>query len=49
MAAAEEAFTSSSVRELMPIVRIDGSAVGDGRPGQAARSLQVALRSAAEG
>lgn len=49
MAAAEEAFTSSSVRELMPIVRLDGSAVGDGRPGSAARSLQTALRRAAEG
>jgi 4-amino-4-deoxychorismate lyase len=47
LAAADEAFTSSSIRELMPIVRLDGAAVADGRPGVAARSLQAALRAAA--
>ena len=43
---AEEAFTSSSVRELMPVVELDG------RPiplGEAARVLQAALRTAALG
>ncbi|MGA9761648.1 MAG: aminotransferase class IV [Gaiellaceae bacterium] len=47
LAAAEEAFTSSSVRELMPIVELDGSPIGDGRPGLAAVALQQALRRAA--
>lgn len=44
---ANEAFTSSSVRELMPIVRLDGRAVGSGRPGEAAVALHGALRRAA--
>lgn len=44
LARAEEAFTSSSVRELMPVVEIDGARIGDGRPGAAARKLQAALR-----
>jgi branched-chain amino acid aminotransferase len=47
--AAEEAFISSSVREVMPVVAVDGAAIGDGRPGDAARDLQRALRAAASG
>ena len=47
MASAEEVFTSSSVRELMPVVRLDGALVGEGRPGAAAVALQAALRRAA--
>jgi len=47
MAAADEAFSSSSVRELMPVVALDGAPVGNGRPGAAAQELQVALRRAA--
>jgi len=47
LAAAEEAFTSSSVRELMPVVWLDGAELGDGRPGPAAAALQQALRRAA--
>jgi len=42
--AADEAFTSSSVREVMPVVQIDGRRIGDGNPGPAARALQQALR-----
>jgi branched-subunit amino acid aminotransferase/4-amino-4-deoxychorismate lyase len=42
--AADEAFTSSSIREVMPVVAIDGRPVGDGRPGPAAARLQAALR-----
>lgn len=42
--AAEEAFASSSVREVMPVVALDGAPIGDGRPGEAARELQAALR-----
>ena len=41
---AEEAFTSSSVRELMPIVELDGAPVPRG---EAAAALQTALREAA--
>jgi len=44
LAAAEEVFSSSSVRELMPIVRLDDATVGEGRPGEAARALQAELR-----
>lgn len=47
LAGAEEAFTSSSVREVMPAVELDGKRLGDGRPGQAAAELQSALRRAA--
>jgi 4-amino-4-deoxychorismate lyase len=48
LAAADEAFSSSSVRELMPIVVLDGSPIGDARPGPAARELESALRRRAE-
>ena len=47
LAGAEEAFTSSSVREVMPVIELDGKPVGDGRPGPAASRLQDALRRAA--
>jgi 4-amino-4-deoxychorismate lyase len=42
--AADEAFTSSSVREVMPVVAVDGAPIGGGSPGEAARALQAALR-----
>jgi 4-amino-4-deoxychorismate lyase len=42
--AAEEAFTSSSVRELVPVVEIDGARLGRG---PAADKLQEALRALA--
>ena len=38
---AEEAFTSSSIRELMPLVEVDGRTLGRG---PAADALQAALR-----
>jgi branched-subunit amino acid aminotransferase/4-amino-4-deoxychorismate lyase len=44
LASADEAFTSSSVREVMPVVELDGRQIGEGRPGTAAAELQVALR-----
>jgi 4-amino-4-deoxychorismate lyase len=47
LAAADEAFTTSSVREVMPAVVLDGEPVGNGRPGPAAAELQAALRRAA--
>jgi 4-amino-4-deoxychorismate lyase len=49
MASADEAFTSSSIREVMPVVELDGRALGAGAPGRAAQELQDALRAAAEG
>lgn len=48
LADAEEAFTSSSTREIMPVATIDGRPVGSGAPGPAAAALQAALRRAAE-
>ena len=48
LAAAEEAFTSSSVREVMPAVALDGEPIGSGRPGPAALELQAGLRGLAE-
>jgi 4-amino-4-deoxychorismate lyase len=43
---ADEAFTSSSVREVMPVVAVDDAALARG---QAADALQAALRAAAQG
>jgi branched-subunit amino acid aminotransferase/4-amino-4-deoxychorismate lyase len=42
--AADEAFLTSSIREVMPVAAVDGSAIGDGRPGPVAARLQAALR-----
>jgi 4-amino-4-deoxychorismate lyase len=44
LAAADEAFLTSSTREVMPVVRVDDAPVGDARPGPAAADLQAALR-----
>ncbi len=41
---ADEAFTTSSIREVMPVVMLDRKPVGDGVPGPAAARLQAALR-----
>jgi 4-amino-4-deoxychorismate lyase len=47
LAGADEAFMSSSVREVMPVVQLDRAPVGDARPGDASRELQAALRARA--
>jgi 4-amino-4-deoxychorismate lyase len=47
LAASEEAFTTSAVREVMPVVALDGAPIGAGRPGRAAARLQASLRDAA--
>lgn len=47
MATSEEAFTSSSVREVMPVIELDGKPLGAGSPGEAARELQTRLRACA--
>lgn len=44
LAGSEEAFTSSSIREVMPVVELDGRPLGPGVPGPAAHELQEALR-----
>jgi branched-subunit amino acid aminotransferase/4-amino-4-deoxychorismate lyase len=44
LAAADEAFTTSSIREVMPVSLLDGRPVGDGAPGPLAARLQAALR-----
>jgi 4-amino-4-deoxychorismate lyase len=41
---AEEAFLSSTVAEVMPVVAVDGVPIGRGRPGRAAKGMQAALR-----
>ncbi len=44
LAAADEAFLTSSIREVMPVVALDSTPIGGGRPGPAAARLQAALR-----
>jgi branched-chain amino acid aminotransferase len=44
---ADEAFLTSTTRELLPITRVDGSPVGNGRPGPVTRRLLQAFRSRA--
>lgn len=40
--AAREAFLTSSVREIAPLVRVGGVPVGTGRPGEVTRQLRLA-------
>lgn len=44
LAGADEVFISSSIRELLPVVRVDGGAVGNGAPGPTTRRLLAAFR-----
>jgi branched-chain amino acid aminotransferase len=44
---ADEVFVTSSIRELLPVVRVDGRPVGSGTPGPVVRSLHRAFRIAA--
>src|SRR5512132_3771763 len=44
LTAADEAFLSSSTREIMPVVEVDGVPIADGRPGPTAATLQAGLR-----
>jgi len=39
---AREAFLTASTIEIVPLVRLDGRPIGDGRPGGATRRLQLA-------
>jgi branched-chain amino acid aminotransferase len=47
LAAADELFLSSSVRGLMPVTRLDGRTVGDGRAGPLTRRLRDLFEAAA--
>jgi D-alanine transaminase len=46
--AAREAFLTSATQVVMPIVRMDGSTIGDGRPGAVARALRARFHDMAE-
>ena len=48
LALADEVFVSSSIRELVPVVRIDGNPVGPGTPGPMTRDLLGRFRAAAQ-
>jgi branched-chain amino acid aminotransferase len=43
----DELFISSSIREVLPVVAVDGRSVGSGRPGPVTGSLLAAYRAAA--
>ena len=47
LAAADEAFTSSTVREVLPVIQLDDAPMGQGIPGDTAAQLHQALRRAA--
>ena len=47
VAGADEVLLSSSVREVVGVIDVDGRVIGDGRPGPGARALQAALRAEA--
>ena len=42
--AADELFITSSLKELAPVVTLDGAAVGDGKPGPVTKALLAAYR-----
>jgi len=45
---ADEAFLTSTTKEIMPVVRVDGRAVGDGVPGPISRRLIGEFRKSVE-
>jgi len=38
---ADEAFLTSSVRGVLPVVRVDGEPIGSGKPGPVTRKLMA--------
>ena len=46
--AAKEAFQTSASGLVMPVVRIDGQPIGDGKPGEMALGLRQAYHTLAE-
>lgn len=49
LSAADEAFLTSTLKEVMPIRSVDGRAIGDGKPGPVSLRLLQALREYAPG
>jgi branched-chain amino acid aminotransferase len=45
---ADEVFLTSSVRSVLPVVRVDGLALGDGKPGAVTRRLMGLYRQLVE-
>ena len=45
---ADEAFLSASVREIVPIVSVDGKPIGSGKPGSVTKRLMAAYRELVE-
>ena len=45
---ADEAFLSSTTREIVPIVQVDDRTIGQGRPGPITQTLLAGLRKAAQ-
>ena len=41
---ADEVFISSSLREILPVVAVDGASIGNGNPGPKTRALHAAFR-----
>lgn len=39
--AADEVFITSSIREVVPIVRVDDTVIGDGRPGETTKRIRT--------
>lgn len=44
LAAADEVFLTSSIREIVPVVRVDDRVIGSGKPGPVTRVLHAAFR-----
>lgn len=42
--AADEAFITSSLREMLPVVKVDGTAIGTGRPGAQTQRLHARFK-----
>lgn len=41
--AADEAFSTSSTKQVMPVVQVDGHSIGDGKPGPHTRRIMAAF------
>jgi D-alanine transaminase len=46
--AVSELLVTATTADVMPVVRLDGKAVGDGRPGPVGRALHTAFRARLE-
>jgi len=44
----DEVFLTSSVRSVLPVTRVDGQVLGDGKPGVVSRRLMVLYRQLVE-